>query len=99
MTIYVNADYKCSIASAEGLLPVETEFFDGKCKQYIEGYRYVPEGREWKREDGKVFRGEMVAPWKDSKTLELAQSVYEESMAEIADMQTALNALGVNIDG
>lgn len=95
MTIYIDADYKCYTESAEGRTAVETDFFDGKCKAYIEGYRFVPNGAEWTRSDGHVFRGEMVTPWKDYNYLAAAQQGYEESLAEIADMQTALGILNV----
>ena len=52
MTIYIDNDYKCHTSPGEGLTAVETDFFDGKCRQYIEGYRFVPSGESWVREDG-----------------------------------------------
>ena len=76
---------------------VETDFFDGKCKEFIEGCRYVPSGESWTREDGVEFRGEMIAPWKDSRELDEAQREYEREL--LADAQNALNVLGVNVDG
>lgn len=39
---------------------IETPFFDGKCKEFIEGYRFVPFGEQWIRSDGEIFYGEMV---------------------------------------
>ena len=39
MTIYIDSDYKCHTSSGDGFTPVETDTFDGKCRQYIEGYR------------------------------------------------------------
>lgn len=95
MEIYIDSDYKCHVEAVEGLTAVETDFFDGKCKAYIEGYRFVPAGKTWTREDGVVFTGEMVAPWKDYATLAAAQAGYEEAAAELQDMQEALNLLGV----
>ena len=99
MTIYIDSDYKCHTEAADGLTAVETNFFDGKCKTFIEGYRYVPHGQIWTREDGVVFAGEMVAPWKDYAGLAAAQAGYEEAAAELQDMQEALNLLGVDANG
>ena len=65
MTIYIDTDYKCHVSPGEGLTAIDTDAFDGKCRQYIEGYRFVPAGQNWTREDGQVFEGEMVAPWRD----------------------------------
>ena len=75
---------------------VETAVFDGKCDAYMEGYRFVPEGAVWTREDGQVFRGEMIAPWTDHEPLETAQRKYEQ--AQLADMKQALATLGVTLD-
>lgn len=94
-TIYIDSDYKCHTAPADGRTAVETDAFNGKCKAYIESYRFVPAGCEWTREDGVVFSGEMVSPWKDDKTVQAAQSAYEESLAEMQDMQAALEMVGV----
>ena len=35
MTIYIDRDYKCHTSPADGLTAVETDAFDGKCRQYI----------------------------------------------------------------
>ncbi len=93
MTIYVDADFCCYTSDAYGRIPAETTFFDGKCKRFIEGYRFVPAGQSWTRSDGVVFEGEMISPAEDSRILEAAQSAYEEAMAEAADMQAALDAI------
>ena len=87
MIIYIDSDYKCYTKPAEGRTLIETESFDGKCNVYIEGFRFVPGGCEWIRDDGKVFKGEMRSPWKDSKVLELAQAAYEESLAEMQALE------------
>lgn len=96
MTIYIDSDYKCHTALADGMTSVETDIFDGKCRQYIEGYRFVPAGETWIRSDGTVFTGEMVAPWRDSAILEEFQAIYEEELAKQADMAAALDVLGVS---
>ena len=78
MTIYIDSDYKCYVSDAEGRRAVETDFFDGKCAEWIESFRFVPEGETWTREDGEEFRGEMVTPWKDLSEAYTAQTVYLE---------------------
>lgn len=77
MKIYVDSEFKCHVTPGEGLAEVETDFFDGKASGYIEGYRYVPDGQSWTREDGSTFTGEMIAPWKSWKELDDAQRDYE----------------------
>lgn len=96
MTIYIDNDYKCHTSPGDGLTPVETDAFDGKCRRYIDGYRFVPAGHSWTREDGQVFTGEMVAPWRDFDLLEAFQAIYEEEQARQADMAAALEVLGVS---
>ena len=96
MTIYVDSDYKCHVSPGDGLTPVETDAFNGKCRQYVEGYRFVPAGQSWTREDGQVFSGEMVAPCRDPAILEELQALYEEEQEKQADMAAALEILGVN---
>lgn len=76
MTIYIDNDYKCYVSDAEGRRAVETEVFAGKCEEWIESFRYVPEGETWTREDGEEFRGEMVTPWKDLSEAYAAQAGY-----------------------
>ena len=99
MTIYIDNDYKCHTATGDGLTAVETAAFDGKCKQFIEGYRFVPAGQSWTREDGEVFHGEMVAPFRDYEILEELQAVYDEQQQTINEYEDALSdieqALGV----
>lgn len=93
MTIYIDRDFKCYTESAAGRTAVETDAFAGKCRQYIEGYRFVPSGQIWTREDGQVFRGEMIAPWRDYAILAEFQALYEEEQAKQAEAQEALNIL------
>ena len=97
--IYVDADFKCHTSDPDGLYTaVETDFFDGKCDAYIEGYRFVPDGETWTRTDGVVFGGEMVAPWKDWRELDAAQREYErEQLAAYEQALTEIEAaLGVS---
>lgn len=95
MTIYIDSDYKCHTAPGEGLTAVETDAFNGKCRQYIEGYRYVPSGETWTRTDGQTFTGEMITPWKDYNELAMAQLAYmtvqySKAQSDIAELDSAL---------
>ena len=87
-TIYIDSEYKCHPANDGTMTAVETDFFDGKCAAFIEGYRFVPDGESWTREDGVAFAGEMIAPWKPWEELDAAQREYERQ--QLAEMQEAL---------
>ena len=76
VTIYIDSDYKCYVSAAEGRRAVETDFFDGKCEEWIESYRFVPVGETWVNLNGEMFRGEMVSPWKDLGEAYAAQAAY-----------------------
>lgn len=95
MKIYLDSDFKCHLNDSGSMRFIETDFFDGKCKTFIEGYRFVPANEKWTREDGTVFTGEMITPAKNYSALMKAQEQYEADMAQMADMQTALDILGV----
>ena len=100
MTIYIDTDFKCNASNPEGIYTaVETTAFDGKCAAYVEGYRYVPSGATWTREDGVTFTGEMIAPWKDWLELDSAQRDYErEQLAAyeqtLSEIEAALGVSG-----
>lgn len=91
MTIYIDSDYKCYVSAAEGRIAVETDLFDGKCPEWIESYRFVPDGDTWTREDGEEFRGEMTAPWKDLSEAYAAQAAYVT--AQNAQYEAALSEI------
>lgn len=91
MTIYIDSDFKCHTSPGDGLTAVETDAFDGKCDTYIEGYRFVPTGSTWVREDGTSFQGEMVSPWKPWQELDKAQRDYEQE--QIAEYNALLAQL------
>lgn len=99
MTIYIDNDYKCHASNDGTMRSIETDFFDGKCSAFVEGYRYIPADETWMRSDGKKFTGEMISPWKDYNILIAAQAQYEEMLAEQEDMKTALESLEVRVDG
>lgn len=91
-TIYLDSDFKCHVTDDGTMRVVETDFFDGKCDAYIEGFQFVPHGESWTRSDGVVFHGEMIAPWQDYNVLQAYQKQYEAMNAEL---QTAYQE-GVN---
>ena len=97
MTIYIDNDYKCYVSAADGRRAIETDAFNGKCPEWIESFRFVPAGETWTREDGEMFRGEMVSPWKDLGEAYAAQAAYVT--AQNAQYEAALTeieaALGV----
>lgn len=92
MVIYIDPDFKCHSTNPDGVLrEVSSDFFDGKCETFIGGYRFVPSGESWTREDGTVFHGEMIAPWKDYTELDTAQRKYEQQL--ISEYEALINEL------
>ena len=95
MIIYIDGDFKCHVSAAEGRRAVETDFFDGKCPEWIESYRFVPAGETWVKLNGEMFRGEMVSPWKDLGEAYAAQTAYVTAQnaqyeAALAEIEAAL---------
>ncbi len=82
MTIYVDKECKCHMSDDGTRRAVETEFFDGKCAEFVEGYRCVPSPS-----------GEMIAPWRDYAQLAQCQAIYERMRAQQADMAAQNDAL------
>lgn len=80
MTLYYDSDYKLHTETAADYTPIETDAFGGKCTEYIEGFRYVPEGAVWVRDDGTKFHGLMCVPWKPYNELDAAQRAYEKQL-------------------
>lgn len=98
MIIYIDTYYKCHVTNDGTMTAVETDFFDGKCDAYVEGYRYIPHGFTWNGPDGTVFTGEMVAPWKPLGELDIFQRAYEqeryqEIVTENAELLEAMAAM------
>lgn len=92
--IFINHDYKCHTKNDGSMSSVETDFFDGKCAAFIEGYRLIPSGKSMTTEDGKTIHGETIAPWKDHRQLAAAQAQYELDMAEAeAAYQEGVNSV------
>lgn len=89
MVVYLDSDFKCHVTDDGTMTAVETDYFDGKCDAYMEGYRFVPSGAVWTREDGAVFHGEMITPWNDWLDLDEAQRDYEREMLTAFEEENA----------
>ena len=85
MILYLDSDYLCHMEPAVGRTAVQTDAFNGKCKTYIEGFRFVPSGQSWTRSDGKVFHGEMIAPAVNYSVLVEAQRNYDDGIDSLDD--------------
>ena len=98
MKIYIDNEFKCHADNPDGTFrEVEARFFDGKCPEFIEGYRYIPDGESWTDDRGLTFSGLMISPWKDYGELDAAQRTYDKQ--QMADMRAALKDLGVSANG
>lgn len=95
--IYIDAEFKCHTSPDVTFREVETDFFDGKCDTYIEGYRLVPNDEQWISSDGTAFNGEMIAPWKNYTELESAQIAYERE--KLAEYESLIDELYAEVTG
>jgi hypothetical protein len=99
-TIYLDTEFRCHVADDGTMMPLETDYFDGMCDAYVEGFRYVPKGETWERGDGTVFQGTMITPWVLDTVLDQAQREYErERLAEYEAMSREMDTAyqeGVN---
>lgn len=76
-TIYIDSESKCHVTDDGTMTAVETDFFDGKCDAFIEGYCY------------KVNEaGVTVFPCKSYSELDAVQREYERE--KLADAENAL---------
>ena len=83
-TIYIDSDYKCHISNDGTMTEVQTDFFDGKCDFYVEGFCY---------DTSKGYV--QIYPWKDYAELDNAQREYEKQL--LAEYAAALETLGVSV--
>ena len=70
-TIYIDSDYRCHVTNDGTMNAVETDFFDGKCDTFVEGYCYNDR-------NGYV----QIYPWKPFSELDAAQREYERKLLE-----------------
>lgn len=92
MLVYIDKEYKCYTEEKDGLTQIEVPFFDNKCKEFIEVYRYVPENETWTRGDGYKFIGEMMAPHTDPTFAFAIQEAYDKIYNNAVDYITAYEA-------
>lgn len=89
MKIYFDSDFRCHTDAMSGFREANIDFFDGKCKTFIEGYRFIPSGESWTNSNGVTFYGEMISPAENYRILEKAQLQYEQDEAK------RMNDLGI----
>lgn len=94
-TIYIDSEFKCHVTNDGTMTPVEIISLDEKCDTLIEGYQFIPSGESWTREDGSIFYGEMLFPWKNYNELDEAQREYERQIlteyeSALSEIETAL---------
>ena len=68
-TIYIDSDYRCHVTNDGTMTAVETDFFDGKCDTFVEGYCYDTR-------NGYV----QIYPVKPFGELDAAQREYERNL-------------------
>lgn len=95
--IYIDSDYHCHATNPDNdRRAFEIPLFEGKCREFIEGFIYVPHDEQWTRpSDGKVFLGEMLCAWQPYSQLDDAQRAYEQQL--LAEYMAKLNELGVTL--
>lgn len=94
MEVYLDTEYKVHAEAGTDYMTIADAFFDNKCPNLVESYRYVPAEATWTREDGVAFAGPMIAPWRDICQYDSEQREYEREQYE--DMRAALTVLGVS---
>lgn len=70
---YIDSDFKCYKEFDEGRILVQSEFFNDKCKSFLEGHRFIPQTYCWTSESGEEIWGEAVIPMIDSAILDSYQ--------------------------
>lgn len=89
MVVYIDDENRCHITDDGNMVAVEDDFFDSKCKAYIEGFCLEINDE-----------GHAIYPFVDIRILNAYQAQYEEMLPEMEDMKNALvNELGVNPNG
>lgn len=89
MKIYIDSKKHCHTNNPNGdFREFDVPFFDGKCKEFVEGFIFCPMNESYVRDDGEVFHGECRTPWKPYSELDAAQREYERQ--KLADAENAL---------
>ena len=79
MTIYIDSDYKCHVNDDGTRRAVETDFFDGRCAEFVEGYKY---------DDSKGYVS--IYPWEKYSGLAAIQSAVDRTQAQADEEIAAL---------
>jgi hypothetical protein len=95
MKVYIDSEFKCHTKNDGSMIEVELDFFNNKCDAFIEGYRFIPEGKSLIGKDGTVFYGETIGPWKNYEELDSIQRSYEQQL--LNDYKEVIQILGVDI--
>lgn len=81
MKIYIDSDFKCHATDPDNIYRAfDVPFFNLKCPEFIEGYRYVPMGETWIDSNGVENIGEIISHWKSWDELDAAQYAYEQRL-------------------
>lgn len=98
MIVFLDTDFKVYTTLADDRIDIEDTFFDNKCANLVESYRYIPIGKTWVDKGGREFAGPMIAPWRDIRQYDGEQQQY--LLDKLAQYESALSeieaALGVN---
>lgn len=81
MQVYFDDEFRCHTQPGEGRVEVETDFFDGKCDEFIEGHCLVPEGAEIER-NGMTYAGPLIFADVPYSALVDAQMQYAERIRD-----------------
>ena len=94
MNIYIDNDNKCHLSDDGAMRGFDVPFFDNKCPTFVEGHYYVPPNEVRKGEDGTLYQGEQITPWRDLALLEEFQKQYEAMIAEAnAAYESGVNSI------
>lgn len=97
MRIYIDSEYNCHTTQAEAMREFELDFFDNKCKKFVECFKFVPPGETYIDEHGFVRCG---VAWNNkaiTREIEAEQAEYEHEQLVIdrdkclADMQELID--------
>ena len=91
-TIYIDSESRCHLTDDGTMTAVETDFFDGKCDEFVEGFCYEI-----------LERAVRIYSWRPYSELDNAQREYErqllqelqESSIPVSDLDVAYQE-GVN---
>jgi hypothetical protein len=81
--IYLDDQYRCSVTNGENKTEIETDFFDGRCEEFIEGYCYIPKNEKWVNKNNIEFMGETIFPIADFNKIDSIQRSNERAALQM----------------